>query len=192
MIIQTAPGLNRKVRQIAFVVPNAIEWAHRHMKRFGSGPFFVLAHLPHDIQTYRGKPVDLDTTGVVGQWGDVMVELVEQHGDTPSAYRELYPTGGPGLHHLTVLVDDIHQAMADYEAQGFENILYSVVSPMGDGKPVPYTMMDTRSELGVLTEFYEEPLVSDFYKLVRDAAADFDGTNPIRYIYGEPEKGSAS
>ena len=192
MLIEAAPGGLRKVRQIAFVVPNAIEWAHRHMKRYGSGPFFVLAHLPHDIQTYRGKEIDLDTTGVVGQWGDVMVELVEQHGDTPSAYSELYPTGGPGLHHMTIFVDDMQKARAEYEAQGFENILYSVVSPMGDGPPVPYTMRDTRSEFGVLTEFYEEAMVGDFYKLVREAAENFDGTDPIRYIYGEPQMGSAA
>ncbi|GLV26767.1 VOC family protein [Sphingobium sp. Cam5-1] len=186
MFLDPVSGQLKKVRQIAFVVPDAIEWARRHMARFGSGPFFVLAHLPHDLQTYRGKEIDLDTTGVVGQWGDVMVELVEQHCDTPSAYSELYPTGGPGLHHMTVFVDDIHAAIKDYESKGFDNILYSVVSPLGDSKPSPYAMMDTRKEFGMLTEFYEEAVVSDFYKMVRDAADGWDGSDPIRYIYGQP------
>jgi hypothetical protein len=187
MLSEIALGRRRKVRQIAFVVPNAIEWAHRHMARFGSGPFFILAHLPHDIQTYRGQAIDLDTTGAVGQWGDVQVELVEQHCRTPSAYTELFPTGGPGLHHLTVFVDDIRDAMEEYKAMGFDNILYSVVAPQGEnGRATPYAMMDTRSELGVLTEIYEEAVVGEFYRLVREAAVGFDGTDPIRYIYGEP------
>jgi hypothetical protein len=174
------------VRQIAFVVPNAIEWAHRHMARFGSGPFFILAHLPHDIQTYRGKAIDLDTTGAVGQWGDVQVELVEQHCQTPSAYRELHPNGGPGVHHMAVFVDDIHEAIDEYKRLGYDNILYSVVSALGGAKPSPYAMMDTRSDFGVLTEFYEEAVVGNFYKLVREAAENFDGTDPIRYLYGGP------
>lgn len=185
MLVDPLSGKSRKIRQIAFVVPNAIEWAHKHMARFGSGPFFVLAHLPHDVQTYRGKEIDLDTTGVVGQWGDVMVELVEQHCDTPSAYKELYPSGGPGIHHMTVFVENMQQSIKDYEAFGFENILYSVVSPLNGGPPVPYTMMDTRKEFGVLTEFYEEPLVSDFYRSVREASENWDGSDPIRYIYGQ-------
>jgi len=179
------PG-RRKIRQIGFVVPDALAAARRHMQRFGSGPFFVLAHLPHDLQTYRGREINaLDTTGVVGQWGDVQVEFVEQHCETPSAYRELYPNGGPGVHHMTVFVDDLDQAIADYESEGFENILYSVVSPLGDAPPATYAMMDTRSEIGVLTEFYEERLVGDFYRLVREAADAFDGSDPIRYLYGE-------
>jgi hypothetical protein len=188
MLTEVGIGHARKVRQIAFVVPNAVEWAHRHMKRFGSGPFFILAHLPHDIQTYRGTAIELDTTGAVGQWGDVQVELVEQHCRTPSAYTELYPTGGPGLHHVTVFVDDIHAAMQEYEDLGFPNILYSVVSPLGGSRPSPYAMMDTRAELGILTEIYEEAVVGDFYRMVRDAAQDFDGRDPIRYLYGAPEQ----
>lgn len=186
MFLEPVSGQLKKVRQIAFVVPNAIEWAHRHMARFGSGPFFILAHLPHDFQTYRGKEIDLDTTGVVGQWGDVMVELVEQHCETPSAYRELFPTGGPGLHHMTVFVDDLQEAINDYEAKGFENILYSVVSPLGGSQPSAYAMMDTRKEFGVLTEFYEEAVVADFYQMVREASQNWDGSEPIRYIYGQP------
>ena len=188
MFIDALSGESRRIRQIGFVVPNAIEAAHRHMERFGSGPFFVLAHLPHAKQTYRGKEInDLDTTGVVGQWGDVQVEFVEQHCDTLSAYTELYPDGGPGVHHMTVFVDNLDEAIRDYERRGFDNILYSVVAPFGDAGPSPYAMMDTRRELGVLTEFYEERVVGGFYKLVREAAESFDGSNPIRYLYGEPE-----
>lgn len=186
MLTEIAIGQRRKIRQIGFVVPNAIEWAHRHMTRFGSGPFFVLAHLPHDIQTYRGKEIDLDTTGAVGQWGDIQVEFVEQHCRTPSAYSELYPNGGPGIHHMTVFVDNIHAAIEEYKVLGYENILYSVVSTLGDAPPSPYAMMDTRSELGVLTEIYEEAVVGNFYKLVRDAADNFDGSDPIRYLFGKP------
>ena len=87
---------------------------------------------------------------------------------------------------MTVFVNDIHEAIKDYESKGFANILYSVVSPLGGSQPSPYAMMDTREELGVLTEFYEEAVVGDFYKMVKEASENWDGSDPIRYIYGQP------
>ena len=41
-----------------------------------------------------------DHTSAYGQWGDIMVELVQDHGTGPSVVRDLYNVDESGLHHL--------------------------------------------------------------------------------------------
>ena len=80
-------GLGAPV-QIAYAVPDARVAAQEWIERFGAGPFFVRPHIPVVDVVYRGQPSTFDHTSAYGQWGSLMVELVQDHGTAPSVVRE--------------------------------------------------------------------------------------------------------
>ncbi len=64
-------------------------------EQFGAGPFFVRQHIALLDVVIRGRPGTFDHSSAYGQWGHVMVELVEDHGDGPSPVREMYNGTAP-------------------------------------------------------------------------------------------------
>lgn len=166
------------VRQIAYFVPDVVAAACAHMATFGSGPYYVAEHIPLTSSFHRGMPAPLDHSSAYGQWGEVMVEFVQQNNDGPSVFRDLYPNGGQGMHHVALIVDDLTQTMAVYEAAGHAVALYAEVAP-----GVGFAMMDCVNTLGHFVELYEPtPQLLAVYDLVRTSADDFAGIDPIRYF----------
>ncbi len=94
-----------QVMQLAFV-PADIEAATAFWTgTMGVGPFFVLQHVKLDNLHYRGAPADIDFSIRIAYWGDMQIELVEQHNDAASIFRE--PAAQHGLHHVCMVVDDM-------------------------------------------------------------------------------------
>lgn len=175
-IAWTAPPRERAVRQIAYFVPDAAAAAAGHSALYGSGPFLLVEHIRLSACRYRGRPSELDHTSAYGQWGEVMVEFVQQHDDRPSPFRDLYPDGGAGLHHLALIVPDLAGEIARYEAAGWCEAFYGESAP-----GVGFAMMDTSAAFGHMTELYEPtPGLLAFYGRVRAQAVTFDGTDPVR------------
>ena len=86
--------------QIAYHVPDAEAAAHAYSQAFGWGPFFLLEHIPLASCLYRGAPAPFDHSSAYGQAGEVMVELISQHDDSPSVLRDLFRRDEVGVHHL--------------------------------------------------------------------------------------------
>ena len=166
------------IRQIAYFVPDVVAAATAHMATFGSGPFYIADHIPLTLSLHRGQPAELDHSSAYGQWGDVMVEFVQQNNDGPSVFRDMYPDGGQGMHHVALIVDDLKAAIQRFEQAGHETGLYAEVAP-----GVGFAMMDCRATLGHFVELYEPtPQLIAVYDLVRSSAQDFAGTDPIRHF----------
>ena len=170
-------GLGRPA-QLAYAVPDAtaaaIEWA----QRFGAGPFFVRRHIPLVDVLHRGRPAIFDHTSAYGQWGEVMVELIEDHGSGPSVVRDVFPPGATGLHHLAFIVDDVDATVRRLLDEGFE-LAMSARTPGG----VEFHFIDAVAALGHMLELYpaSERLLA-FYAMVADAARDWDGADPVREL----------
>ena len=89
-------------RQIAYVVrslPQAIEyWAGT----LGVGPFYVMREMVPEQWRYRGEPGSAPCISLALSFsGGVQVELIEQHDQAPSAYRDFLESGREGFHHLS-------------------------------------------------------------------------------------------
>lgn len=163
------------IRQVAYFVPDVEAAARRHAATFGSGPYFVARHIPLCRCEYRGRPGTLDHSSAYGQWGEVMIEFVQQNNPGPSVFKDLYPEG-QGLHHVALIVDSLDAARQRFEASDCPTALYAEVTP-----GVGFAMMDCRRELGHFVELYEPtPPLLAVYETVRTAAVDFDGENLIR------------
>ena len=172
------------IQQIAYFVPDIIAAARAHSAQFGSGPYFILRHVALARSVHRGTNQRFDHSSAYGQWGDVMIEFVQQHrgenGDEPSAMHDLYPAGSGryGLHHIAVFVDSLDDAIADFETRGSP---LAQLSETENG--TRFAFADASQSLGHMIELYEpsEALIR-FYAMVRDAAQGWDGGDPIREL----------
>ena len=170
--------LNRPIVQIAYLV-NDIEAAAKRMNALlGAGPFFVSRHIPLAEVYYRGQLATLDHSSAFGQAGEIMVELAHQHDDKPSAFRDMYGVGEEGLHHMATFVDDFDSELARLEELG---CLAANIAATANG--VRFAYVDTTSTLGHMLEIYQgDDGLRNFYKMVKDAAEDWDGQELLRYL----------
>lgn len=169
-------GLEAPV-QIAYAVPDAAAGAARWAEQFGAGPFFVRPHIPVTDVLYRGQAASFDHTSAYGQWGEVMVELVQDHGTAPSVVRERYAPDESGLHHVAYMVTDLDGTVAHLGAYGFPLAMRAVA-----GETV-FCFVDAVATLGHMIELYERSdRLAGFYSMVRAAAAGWDGADPVRVI----------
>jgi hypothetical protein len=150
----------------------AIERWHR---TWGLGPFFVRRHIALHGVTYRGQPADLDISAAYVQAGDIQVELVTQHDARPSAFRDAFPPGREGFHHVAVIPDDYAGTLAHYQSLGFP-----VVTELRTASGRGAAYVDTRALFGHMVEVYwPSEGLTRLYRDVAEAARGWDGRQLI-------------
>jgi Glyoxalase/Bleomycin resistance protein/Dioxygenase superfamily len=174
----TAP-LPGPIRQIGYVVRD-LETAIVDWLRLGVGPWFVVREHTQQV-IYRGTPCEVTISIALANSGDLQVELIHQHGDTPSIFTEFLDSGREGLHQFAWWVTDFDAAVASAEAAGWPVVWvggeaattrFAYVEPAPGGPAAIFEIMeltDVTRGMGVF---------------VRDAAKDWDGTDPIRSAGG--------
>ena len=169
-------GLGAPV-QIAYAVPGVHDAALRWAGEFGAGPFFVRSHIPVSDVLYRGRPASFDHSSAYGQWGDIMVELMHDHGEGPSIVRERYSADESGLHHMAFMVDDLDAATERLGSRGFGLAMSARAST------TRFHFVDAVDDMGHMIELYQRSdHLLQFYAMVRDAAVGWDGNDPVRDI----------
>jgi len=168
------------IRQVAYFVPDVVRSASDHARQFGSGPYFLAEHIPLRKALHRGRETVLDHSSAYGQWGEVMIEFVQQNNPGPSAFHDMYPEGAgrSGFHHVALIVGDLQAARREFTDAGLTEALYA---EMNDG--FAFVMVDDVARHGHMIELYEGvSALTSFYAMVKDAAKGFDGADPIRPI----------
>lgn len=173
-----APGVpGRHVMQAAFVVDDIEAAALNWVRIAGVGPFLLAPHIRIEEYDYRGTPQGgLDFSVALAQSGGVQIELIQQHCENPSAYRDTIAKGTQGFHHLAIYCDDYDAAYAHYRGLGF---MPAVEGALGT---LRFSYIDTSATLGCMIELIgSDPMQTDFFERVAAAAQDWDGeTDPIR------------
>lgn len=164
--------------QVAYHVPDPVAAAERYARDFGWGPFFLMEHIPLERAAWRGTTIHFDHSSAYGQAGDVMVELITQHNEGPSALRDLYAADESGLHHVACFVPDLPAALGAFAVRG-NALALDARTTTG----VDFAMVDLVDELGHMLELYEasEPLAK-FYEYVRRKSLGWDGRDPVRRL----------
>jgi len=164
--------------QIAYHVSNPEAAAREYARSFGWGPFFLMEHIELSSCVYRGSAARFDHTSAYGQAGDIMIELIAQHDDSPSVLRELYAREAVGIHHVAHFVPDLSAALREAEAGGVAVALDARTST-----GTRFAMLDTTRALGHMVEIYEpEGALLKFYRHVRRAAEGWKGEQPVRHL----------
>lgn len=131
---------------------NSIEKSAAHWaETLGAGPFFAVRHHKTEEFSYRGQEIEADVSYAFGYLGDMMIQLIEQHDDLPSIYRDMYQRGEEGFHHIAYLVSDFAAERQRWLDKGFElaTELYA--------DEVNAAYFDTRSINGGFTEIHGDP-----------------------------------
>jgi hypothetical protein len=162
--------------QQAFFVPSIVDAVDHWVATTGAGPFFLAPHHKTDWFRYRGEDVEADVSYAFGYAGDIQIQFIEQHDDTPSLYREMYADGEGGFHHVGVLADDFDGERQRLLDQGFE----VATELRADGAKAVY--IDTRSAIGAYTEVHSTPeRIMDVFDQWKAAHLSWDGrTEPLR------------
>lgn len=162
-------GLGAPV-QVAYAVNDVSSAAALFAAQTGAGPFFVIEHIAIETARLNGAPVAFDHSSAYGQWGSVMVELVEEH-SSPIVHP-------PGLHHLAFMVSDLAASTAACTTHGWPEVLWARTTAGQE-----FAFCDARPQRGHLIEMYEpSPRLLKFYEMVADVSRGWDGSLPVRHI----------
>ncbi len=139
----------------------------------GNRADFLSRHVALPRVTYYGEPAHLDISAAYVQAGPIQIELVAQHGDDPSAFRDVFRAGEEGFHPVAMIPEDYAGTISFYERAGFR-----VVTELktAGGRGAAY--IDTRPMLGHMLEIYWPSAdLRRLYREVAEAADKWDGRN---------------
>lgn len=173
---QTGPHL----MQVAFIVDDVEAAAKAWIETTGIGPFYMVPHIQLTEMTYRGAPGEgLDFSVALAQSGGMQIELIQQHCDRPSAYRDTIAKGVQGFHHFCIYTDDYDACRQRYVDQG---LVVAVDSKFGEMR---FCYVDASPSIGCMIEIVEQnDNQGEAFTRIAQGAADWDGvTDPIRPLF---------
>jgi hypothetical protein len=163
--------------QVAWVVNDLDKAMSRWLDTQSVGPFYVMRHCPLENVLYRGQPTTVDIDVGIAQAGGVQIELIQQNDAKPSCYRDMFAVGAEGFHHVCYFVDDLKGAIAHFAQRD------QPVAIQGNFGAVEFAYVDSRSGVGCMTELVgRHPDIESFFKMIADAAVDWNGKDPIRTL----------
>jgi hypothetical protein len=171
-----------RIVQIAYIPTDFDAALQFWVRSMGVGPFFLLEHLPLTNTRYRGRPSDIDMSAAVGYWGDIQIELIQQHNTAPSSYNDWLSKGSTGIQHYGVVVDDFANAHRVLTDLGGVAVQETEVPDMV--KVSYYELPGQRELLEILgsTSTYQALI-----RFMHQAAQTWDGHNPVRALPPENE-----
>ena len=171
-------ALPAQLVQIAYRVPDLVTACHEWAQRTGAGPFLIRRHMPV-VATHNGAPAVYDHSAAFGQWGPVMLELIELHECEPAAMREVFEHERPGqVNHFACIVDDLDAASAALQAQGMP---LTMILTSSSGMTVHFH--DAREAVGGILELYVgTEHLRGFYDKVASLAQGWDGSDVVRFL----------
>jgi hypothetical protein len=163
--------------QLGHVVDDVVTSARRWAEVFGVGPFHVLPVVEQIMTLRDGGKQPLRVQVAVAQAGPVQIELIQQHCDTPSIYREWSRGGTSAFHQLATVTNDYDAKTAHLRSLGYPVAAESA----GGGLRVAY--VDTVDAFGFYTEVVEGTAgFLDQLAAIAATCAAWDGRDPVRLL----------
>ncbi|MCL2915484.1 VOC family protein [Shewanella corallii] len=147
--------------QVAYVVPD-IYSAIQRWNKIGVGPFYVFSHLKFRTMSFMGKTSNPDVSIALSYYGNIQLELIQQHDRAPSIYSDFikwFPNGGQ--QHLGVISDNYESDLAYLENIGIK-VVQQIEMPDGqkasyvNGDRAPDIMIEVIERTDNLTNLFEK------------------------------------
>jgi hypothetical protein len=165
-------------RQNGYVVRDVRAAMDHWIKVMGVGPWYYIDRVKTDYFRHRGRDSGIEMSIALANSGNLQIELIQQRNDAPSMYREFLAAGREGLQHMSFWTTD-YQALYDRAL----TLGYKVGHEGQIGGEKRFAYFDTEIHPGTVIE------ISDisggkgrFFERIRQAAADWDGADPIRLV----------
>ena len=162
--------------QVAYAVSDVRAAANEWATRVGAGPFVILDHIALAEVWHDGRPAKFDHSSAYGQWGQVMVELVQQHEVAPKSLATAVRTGALGIHHVTWFAPSLESEQRRLNETAWPEVLTAVTAG-----GLRFAFHDATNDLGHLVELYEPTdAILAFYRMVAETADGWNGRDPVR------------
>ncbi len=164
------------IRQNGYVVRDLAaaidEWL-----AIGVGPWIKLSAAAYPIE-YRGSTIHPELEIAFANSGELQIELIQQLDAGPSIYREFLDAGHEGFHHLAWWASDYDAFLAAADVAGWTSV-YG-----GDsGGVARFCYFDnTRSSSTCIEVMELNDMTGWMMNHVRQAAHDWDGSDPVRNL----------
>jgi Glyoxalase/Bleomycin resistance protein/Dioxygenase superfamily len=164
------------VIQFAYTVPDIQEGMRHYAELLHIGPWFLIGPFVPPKGIYRGATTKMKVSLAFAFSGRLMIELIEQHDDEPSVFREtLSARGAHGFHHWAVGARDFEKTAAQYQSRGYQEV-FSDTAPMG----YRIVYFDTSHDLPGMLEVIEiNAAAEEGYREMHRAAQEWDGHTHI-------------
>jgi Glyoxalase/Bleomycin resistance protein/Dioxygenase superfamily len=102
---------DNNIIQIAYTVADIQDGMRHYTDLLHVGPWFLVGPFVPPQGVYRGATTKMKVSLALAFAGQVMIELIEQHDEEPSVFREtLKARGAHGFHHWAIGVRDFEKA----------------------------------------------------------------------------------
>jgi Glyoxalase/Bleomycin resistance protein/Dioxygenase superfamily len=166
------------INQIGYVVRD-IHASMEHWIRHGVGPWFYIDNVITDYFRYRGEDSDMKMSVAIANSGDIQIELIQQRNDAPSVYKDFLDSGREGAQHIAYWSTEYQDLYDGALAAGY------TVAQEGSigGEQGRFAYLDTEHDQGTVIEISDiSGPKGQMFAYVRDVAANWDGTEPIRVL----------
>jgi hypothetical protein len=164
------------IAQIGYVVRD-IDAAMEHWVQNGVGPWFYVDRVQFDYFRHRGVDSDMEMSVAIANSGDVQIELIRQRNNAPSVYKEFLDAGREGMQHIAYWTNDFQALYDKTQALGYKVAQEGSIG----GDQGRFAYLDTERDQGTVIEISDvSGPKGQFFSYIRDAAANWDGADPIR------------
>jgi hypothetical protein len=169
---------DNSIIQIAYTVADIEEGMRRYTELLHVGPWFLIGPFVPPKGRYRGATTKAQFSLALGYTDQLMVELIQQHDESPSVFQEtLKARGAHGFHHWAVGARDFEKTTAHYRSLGYQEA-FSDTAPEPLGCRVIY--FDTGRDLPGMLEVIEiNAATEEAFHRICQAAQEWNGKDHI-------------
>ncbi|RYD59963.1 MAG: hypothetical protein EOP60_00615 [Sphingomonadales bacterium] len=163
------------IRQLGFMSRD-IDRSMRHfVDTWGVGPWYVLRNLPVPMR-YEGEQTDLVISIAMANCADLQLEIVVQHNDAPSLYRDALAKT-PDLHvqHVAIWAEDPAAVEAGAREKGWQSVFETLSPP---GRSVFVIHPDAPEVCIEISD--RDPFKDAAREAIKQIASTWDGSEPVR------------
>ena len=165
------------VMQACYVVADLSRAIEFYVRTLNVGPFFVLPHRKQPDRVYRGAVTPTEVSLAMGFAGTMQIELIEQHDEAPSLFREAIARHGYGFHHFGIAHDDVPGVLPSYLGEGYEVVGRS---PVPTGGEVVFLEPPDPVHPGYIELLPATDEMDQRFTRFWQASVGWDGVDPIR------------
>jgi Glyoxalase/Bleomycin resistance protein/Dioxygenase superfamily len=169
---------DNSIIQIAYSVADIEAEMRRYSELLHVGPWFLIGPFVPPKGRYRGTPTKAHFSLGLAYSGGLQIELIQQHDEEPSVFREtLKARGAHGFHHWGIGARDFEKADAHYRSLGYAEA-FTDTAPDPLGCRVIY--FDTGRELPGMLEIIEiNAATEQAFHGMYQAAREWNGKDHI-------------
>ncbi len=171
------------IRQNGHVVKDLREAVKFWTEVMGVGPFFLLDRITMPGFNYQGRPADPVISVAFSHHGNLQIELIQQHNNEPSMFKEFLDSGQHGLHHVACWTNDYDRDKAAMLAGGFEVGHASEADSDDELVSARFCYVYNSRIPGMIVEILERTEAGDLMKdRIEEAVRNWDGIDPLRPV----------